>query len=156
MTQFPSAQFNLAMHLINPSAAGSGELHEAIGKLRALNGMLEGAQYSRFWAMVEGDDLVADLITDITGFEDIIRERIAGLISEAFREVSVTQLEGWLGLSEGAARKFVSEECGWAVEGTKAIIPKNADNEAKKAEIREDVNVEMFSRVIRRSWEETV
>ena len=54
-----------------------------------------------------------------------------------------------------AAKALVSE-AGWKEEGGLLKVPKNAENEAKKAEVREDVGVDMFARVIRRSWEETV
>ncbi|KAJ9148545.1 Eukaryotic translation initiation factor 3 subunit K [Pleurostoma richardsiae] len=156
MTQFPSAQFNLAMHLINPSSfSAASELSEAVSKLRALNAQLEGAQYARFWATLDSDDLYADLTTDIDGFEEIVRLRIAQLVSQAFREIQLSVLEGWLGLrGEDAVRSFAVETCGWRVEEGQVLIPRNPDNEAKKTEIREDVNVEMFTRVIRRSWEE--
>lgn len=157
MTLFPSPQFSLALHLISPSATATGELHEAVAKLRTLNSQLEGSQYTQFWSAVDGDDLCADLIADISGFEDVIRHRIAQLISQAFRELKLTHLESWLGLNEDAARKFVTDVCGWTVDGEGNIkVPSNPENEAKKSEIREDVNVEQFARVIRRSWEETV
>lgn len=156
MTQFPSSQFSLALHLINPTTASTGELHEALTKLRALNSQLEGAEYARFWANIDGDDLCTDLIADIAGFEDMIRHRIALLVSQAFRELQLSHLESWLGLNADATKKF-AEECGWAVDGEGNVkIPSNPDNEAQKAEIREDVNVDQFSRVIRRSWEEVV
>lgn len=157
MTTFPSPQFNLALHLLAPSTfAGGSELSEAVVKLRALNAHLEGASFARFWGTLDSDDLYADLTTDIDGFEDTIRVKIAQIVSEAFREVqTVPVLEGWLGLEgKEAVEKYVVETCGWKVEGDKIIVPKNADNEAKKAEIREDVNVDMFARIIRRSWEE--
>jgi translation initiation factor 3 subunit K len=156
MTQFPSPQFHLALHLINPSAANQGELHEALSKLRTLNSQLEGAQYAQFWSAVDGDDLCADLIADIAGFEDMIRLKITQLVSQAYREVKLELLESWLGLSAGATKEFVEEVAGWAIEGDSVKIPSNPDNEAKKAEIREDVNVEQFARVIRRSWEDTI
>ncbi|EPE05129.1 eukaryotic translation initiation factor 3 subunit [Ophiostoma piceae UAMH 11346] len=168
MTQFPSPQFNQAMHLLSPAVANpaaaaasngavSTELAEAVAKLRALNGLLEGAQFARFWATMDSDDLYADLTTDIDGFEEMVRVRIAQLVSHAFREVQVSLLEQWLGLSEDAVRKFATGTCGWKIEpvGSATVqIPQNAENEAKKSEIREDVNIEMFARVIRRSWEE--
>ncbi len=161
MTQFPSPQFDQAMHLLSPSLStpepnSNSELAEAISKLRALNAQLEGAQYAPFWGTLDSDDLYADLTTDIAGFEEIIRVRIAQLISQAFREVAVNVLETWLGLDDEAeVKKFAVETCGWKVGADGMIqIPKNVENEAKKADIREDVNVEMFSRVIRRSWEE--
>ena len=157
MTLFPSPQFSLALHLINPSVAATGELHEALTKLRSLNSQLEGSQYAQFWASVDGDDLCADLLADIAGFEDVVRHRIAQLVSQAFREVNISHLESWLGLNEAATTKFVKEVCGWNVDADGTIkVPSNPENEAKKAEIREDVNVEQFSRVIRRSWEETL
>ncbi|KAG5929858.1 hypothetical protein E4U42_004250 [Claviceps africana] len=157
MTLFPSPQFSLTLHLINPTVAATGELGEALTKLRSLNSQLEGSQYAQFWASVDGDDLCADLIADISGFEDTIRHTIARLISQAFRELKLTHLESWLGLNEDATRTFVTEVAGWTIDEEGNIkIPSNPENEAKKAEIREDVSVEQFSRVIRRSWEETV
>jgi len=162
MTQFPSPQFDLAMHLLSPSHSNPGpnstsELAEAVSKLRALNAQLEGAQYDRFWATLESDDLYADLTTDIAGFEDMIRLRIAQLISHAYREVQVSVLENWLGLDgEAKVKSYVTETCGWKVgEDSVVSIPRNPENEAKKSEVREDVTIDMFARVIKRSWEET-
>jgi len=158
LTQFPSPQFNLALHLVNPSSSASGELGEAISKLRELNNLLEGAEYARFWTAIDGDDLFADLVADIDGFEIIIRYRIALMVSHACREVSLSDLEQWLGLSnDAAAEAFAVQKCRWSIDDARkvAIIPKNADNEAKKNEIRENVSIDMFSRVIKRSWEET-
>ncbi len=162
MTQFPSPQFELSLHLLSPSHSNPGpnstsDLAEAVSKLRALNSQLEGAQYARFWATLDSDDIYADLTTDIAGFEEMIRVRIAQLLGQAYREVQASVLEGWLGLdSEEEVAKFVVDTCGWKVaEGGLVQIPKNADNEAKKTEIREDVTVDMFSRVIKRSWEDS-
>lgn len=161
MTQFPSPQFELAMHILLPSvsspgSAGASELAEAVAKLRVLNTQLEGAQYAKFWATLDSDDLYADLTTDIAGFEETVRVRIAEHVSQAFREVPVAVLEAWLGLrGEQEVTKFVTETCGWKLGEDGVIqVPKNQENEAKKAEVREDVNVDMFARVIKRSWEE--
>lgn len=156
ITQFPSPQFSLAMHLINPSVASTGELHEAVAALRGLDSALEGAQYDRFWSQLNGDDLCADLIADVSGFEDDVRQRIAHLVAQAYREISLLQMEAWLGLNLEATKKFVTEVAEWEIEGDVVKIPSNPDNEAKKAEIREDVKVDMFARVIKRSWEESM
>jgi translation initiation factor 3 subunit K len=162
MTQFPSPQFSLALHLIPPASMAPGtELREAVAKLRALAGQLEGAQYAAFWAALDGDDLVADLIADIPGFEELVRERVVALVAQAYRELPLDVVAAWLGMAKDAeaAGKYLVEEHGWNVEdngGGAAVVrvPRNADNEAKKTEVREDVNVDMFSRVIRRAWEE--
>jgi len=155
MTQFPSTQFNLALHLVSPAGAtATSELSEAVAKLRALNLHLEGAEYARFWATLDSDDLYADLTTDIAGFEEIIRLRISHLISHAFREIQISTLEQWLGMTEDGVRRFMTEVIGFKIEGDKVLVPPSADNEALKTEIREDVKVDMFSRIIRRAWEE--
>lgn len=160
LTCFPSPQFALALHLIPPSLLAPNsraELPEAITKLRELSNQLQGAQYARFWATLDSDDLYADLTTDIDGFEELIRVRIATLVSHAYREIELSVLEQWLGLEGQAALKFVTETAGWKVDDNNLVqIPKNPENEAKKTEVREDVNVDMFSRVIRRAWEETI
>ncbi|KAI1097835.1 eukaryotic translation initiation factor 3 subunit K [Jackrogersella minutella] len=159
LTCFPSPQFSLALHLIPPhlmAANPRAELPEAIAKLRELSNQLQGAQYARFWATLDSDDLYADLTTDIEGFEDLIRLRIATLVSHAYREIELSVLEQWLGLEGQAAVKFVTDTAGWKVDDGLVKIPHNPENEAKKSEVREDVNVDMFSRVIRRAWEETV
>ncbi|CAJ2509566.1 Uu.00g145920.m01.CDS01 [Anthostomella pinea] len=158
LTCFPSPQFSLAMHLIPPSILAPNsraELPEAIAKLRELSNQLQGSQYARFWATLDSDDLYADLTTDIEGFEELIRIRIATLISHAYREIEMSILEQWLGMDDADAMKFVTETAGWKVENGIVKIPRNPENEAKKSEVREDVNVDMFSRVVRRAWEET-
>lgn len=156
MTQFPSPQFSLALHLLNPTTASTGELAEAVSTLRDLNTALERAEYARFWSTLNGDDLCADLIADVADFEDMVRHRIAHLVSQAFREVGLEQLGAWLGLNAEGTKKFVAEVCEWEVEGDVVKVPSNPDNEAQKAEIREDVKIDMFSRVIKRSWEDAV
>ena len=163
MTQFPSAQFDLALHLLLPSHTSAGpnspssDLSEAISKLRVLNAQLEGAQYSKFWETLASDDIYADLTADIRGFEETIRVRIAALVGQAFREVQASVLESWLGFrSVDEVKKFVIETCGWTVDDAGVVhVPKNPDNEAKKMEIREDVSIDMFSKVIKRSWEDS-
>ncbi|KAI0475553.1 armadillo-type protein [Xylariaceae sp. FL0804] len=161
LTCFPAPQFTLAMHLIPPSVLAPNsraELPEAIAKLRELSNQLQGARYARFWATLDSDDLYADLTTDIEGFEELIRTRIAGLVGNAYRELDLAVLEQWLGLEGDAAARFVTETAGWRVDAQAGVvrIPRNAENEARKTEVREDVNVDMFSRVVRRAWEETV
>ncbi|KAH6651995.1 COP9 signalosome [Truncatella angustata] len=158
LTVFPSPQFSLALHIIPPSILAPNsraDLSEAITHLRELNNQLEGAQYARFWDTLDSDDLYADLVADVNAFEELIRIRIATLVSQAYREVELSVFAGWLGLPEAKAKTFVIETAGWKVEGDLVQIPKNAENEAKKTEVREDVNVDMFSRIVRRAWEET-
>lgn len=161
MTVFPSPAFSLALALLPPSSIPFGstasipttELTESIQKLTKLSSLLESAQYDTFWSTLDSDDLYADLYSDIAGFEDLIRIRIAGEVGKTFREIDLAVLSIWLDLRGDQLSKFVQTACGWSVSGEKVKIPSNAENEAKSEVKGERVGVEQFGRVFRRGFE---
>lgn len=114
-------------------------MSEAVQKLNELRNLLEGADYATFWSTLDSDDLYADLIADVSGFEELMRVRIAATVSQAVREVESSLLESWLNLQGGDFEHFVGSVCGWKVDGTKIIVPVNKDNEAKGTVVRENV-----------------
>lgn len=129
-------------------------LSEAVQKLSALNTALSSADYASFWAMLEGDDLYRDLVVDVTGFEELIRIRIAVTLSQTLREIQRSLLESWLNLRGSTFEHFIREVCGWTVEGDNVRVPLNRDNEAKGVVVREKVDFDMFARVVRRAFEQ--
>lgn len=108
-------------------------------KLQQLSVLLEGAQYSAFWATLESDDLYADLVADVNGFEELIRVRIAMATAQAAREIQREVLEDWLNASGQDFENFVRNVCGWEIKEDRVIIPVNADNEARTTVVRENV-----------------
>ena len=165
LTVFPSPDFALCLHLLPPHiltpassasalpAAGDAPLSEAVQKLSVLNNLLASATYSAFWATLDSDDLYADLVADVAGFEELIRIRIALTISQSVRGIERGVLESWLGLHGEKWERFVTGVCGWAVEGSTVKVPLNKENEAKGTVVRESVKMEQFARVIRRAYE---
>jgi translation initiation factor 3 subunit K len=165
---FPSPAFSLSLALLpshtqpfgssdsNAAAASqTSDFVESIQKLTRLNTLLESAQYSLFWNSFNSDDLYADLVADVAGFEELVRVRIAVEVGKAFREVSADVLAGWLDLkSREALEKFVKDVCGWQVDGAVVHVPKNRENEARSEIKSERVGVDMFGRVIRRGFEQ--
>ena len=136
---------------------------ESIQKLARLSTLLESAQYALFWSTLNSDDLYADLIADVAGFEELIRVRIAVEVGKAFREISADLLVQWLyirGLD--ALEKFAVDVCGWEVDRStgsdlrKVIVrvPRNKENEARGEVRGEKVGMEMFGRVVRRGFEQ--
>lgn len=123
-------------------------------KLNVLNNLLGQASYSQFWATLDSDDLYADLVADVAGFEELIRVRIALTISQSVREIERSVLESWLGMQGESFDKFVNGVCGWEIEGTVVKVPLNKENEAKGTVVRENVKVDQFARVIRRAYEQ--
>lgn len=143
LTVFPSPDFSLCLALLpphvlapNPSANSLGE---AVQKLNALHSLLISASYDQFWSSVDGDDLYADLIADVQGFEEVMRIRMAVVISQTMQSVDRAVLESWLSLSGEGFEKFVQEVCGWSIEGSKVTIPLNKENEARGTVVRENV-----------------
>src|SRR5277367_258808 len=166
LTVFPAPDFSLALHLLPPHilapistssalpAAGDAPLSEAVQKLNILNNLLAGASYAKFWSTLDSDDLYADLIADVAGFEELVRIRIALTISQSVREIEKSVLESWMGLQGQGLVKFVKEVCGWEMEGNRVRVPLNKENEAKGTVVRENVKIEQFARVIRRAYEQ--
>jgi len=110
-----------------------------VQKLNIVNNLLSGADYASFWATLDSDDLYADLVADVAGFEELMRVRIAATVSQSTREVDRSLLESWLNLQGSAFDHFVGSVCGWNVDGAKIKVPINKDNEAKGTVVRENV-----------------
>ena len=126
-------------------AAGDAPLAEAVQKLFVLNTHLSSAQYREFWTTLDSDDLYADLVADVSGFEELIRVRIAGCVGQAVREIDRHVLEEWLNLQGKEFDRFVSEVCEWAIDGDVIKVPLNKENEAKGTVIRENVKFDRES-----------
>lgn len=123
-------------------------------KLSALNALLEEASYAAFWTTLDSDDLYADLVADVAGFEELMRVRIAVTVGQCAREVERGVLQGWLGLEGDGFEKFVSGVCGWGIDGKIIRVPVNKENEAKGTVVREEVRFDQFSRVVKRAYEQ--
>lgn len=108
-------------------------------KLNQVHVLLNNAAYDQFWGTLDGDDLYADLIADVQGFEELMRVRMAVVISQSMQSVDRKVLESWLNIRGEQFEKFVSEICGWSIEGSEVSIPLNKENEARGTVIRENV-----------------
>lgn len=128
---------------------------------------------------MDSDDLYADLTADVSGFEELMRIRIAVTVGQSCREVERGVLEGWLQLKGSEFEKFISDICGWGLDTTRGgkggmvVVPVNKENEAKSSVVRENVAFERksdsiplfstidvadqyleFSRIIKRAYEQ--
>jgi len=121
------------------SGPDTSPLAEAAQKLQILNNLLSSADYSAFWSTLRSDDLYADYLSEVSGFEELMRVRIAATVSQAVREVQREILEEWLELRGDAFDRFVGEVCGWEIQGAVVKVPMNKENEAKGTVIRENV-----------------
>ena len=94
-------------------------------------------------------------MADVQGFEEIMRVRIAVVVSQCMQEVGREVLEGWLNIRGAKFEHFVRDVCGWGLEeGGRVSVPLNKDNEARGTVVRENVKFEQFGRMVRRAYEE--
>ncbi|KAA8646049.1 hypothetical protein EYZ11_001937 [Aspergillus tanneri] len=173
LTVFPSSAFSLCLALLpaytQPFPSSNAETQatsqnsdfvESVQKLARLSTLLESAQYAQFWSTLNSDDLYADLVADVAGFEELVRIRIAVEVGKAFREVNAEVLGHWLDLrNRESLEKFVTEVCSWVVDksganGAVVKVPTNKENEVRSEVKSERVGIDMFGRVIRRGFEQ--
>jgi len=165
LTVFPAPDFSLCLSLLPPhilaqtraqqtNGPASGTLAEAVQHLSILHTQLNDARYADFWATLDGDDLYADLVADVQGFEEIMRVRIAVVVSQCMQEVRRAVLEGWLNVRGAKFENFVREVCGWALEGETVRVPLNKENEARGTVVRENVQFDQFGRMVKRAYEQ--
>ncbi len=108
-------------------------------KLNVLKNLLETADYSAFWATLDSDDLYADLVADVSGFEELMRVRIAVTVGQAIREIERSVLQTWLNMHGREFEHFIEEVCGWKIDGGMVKVPLNKENEAKGTVVRENI-----------------
>jgi len=61
------------------------------------------------------------------------------MVSQSVREIERAILEEWLDLTGEQFEQFVSEGCGFEVEGEMVKVPLNKENEAKGTVVTENV-----------------
>lgn len=165
MTVFPSPDFALCLSLLptyvlaqtktnTNGPPASGTLAEAVQHLCTLHTQLNNAQYTDFWSTLDSDDLYADLVADVQSFEEIMRVRIAVVVSQCMQEVGRSVLEGWLNLSGSKFDNFVTDVCGWDIAGETVKVPLNKENEARGTVVRENVKFDQFGRIVKRAYEQ--
>jgi len=166
LTVFPQPDFALCLSLLQPHVLqnktnskqskqqrNDAAFCEQVQKLNTLNNLLASGNYAEFWSTYDGDDDMADLVADISGFEDLMRLRIVVAVSQAWRDIQRDVLEEWLNLGDDDFDRLMSA-VGFKIEGDTVKVPLNKENEAKGTVIRENVKFDQFSRVIRRAYEQ--
>lgn len=162
LTVFPAPDFSLGLSLLPPHVLvasknnpASGSIAEAVQHLSLLHTQLNNAQYEAFWTTLESSDDYADLVADVQGFEEVMRVRIAVVVSQCMQEVQREVLESWLNLHGAKFEGFVSEVCGWKIDSDGTVkVPLNKENEARGTVVRENVKFDQFARMVKRSYEQ--
>ncbi|KAK9367529.1 armadillo-type protein [Lipomyces kononenkoae] len=181
LTVFPEPDFTLALHLLPPSllhqyssastpnstiplppaADTDDQLSNSVHRLTYLNSLLELAAFPAFWRIVSSDvdEEYADLVADVTGFEDAIRRGITKSVTVSMRSFKLESgLSWWNFTNKEAVEQWVEAEMpGWVIEG-ESIVRKDEEDTTTAATSAVQpatgkIKFEQFSRVIRRVYE---
>ncbi|KAK9238831.1 armadillo-type protein [Lipomyces kononenkoae] len=182
LTVFPEPDFTLALHLLPasllhqyssaastpnstiplpPAADTDDQLSNSVHRLTYLNSLLELAAFPSFWRILSSDvdEEYADLVADVTGFEDAIRRGITKSITLSMRSLRVeTALSWWNFTNKEAVEQWVEEEMpGWVIEGDSIVSKDEGDAITAATSTVQPatgkIKFEQFSRVIRRVYE---
>ncbi|KAK9355532.1 armadillo-type protein [Lipomyces doorenjongii] len=181
LTVFPQPDFTLALHLLPPSllhqystasapsstiplppkADTDDQLSNSVHRLTYLNSLLELEAFPAFWRILSSDvdEEYADLVADVTGFEDAIRKGISKGLILSMRSFKIeTALSWWNFTNREAVEQWVEKEMPeWVIEGDNIVRKDDGDATAAATSTLQPVpgkiKFEQFSRVIRRVYE---
>lgn len=158
LIRFYSCDFAACLHLLHPSVLliqnpPTESLAEQVQKLFHLYTLLDSAKYTEFWTTFESDDSYADIVADVTGFEDELRLSIAKTVEISSKQITVSVFQEWCNLSENKFTKWVEDTLGWKIAGNSVIVPMNKDNETKMVVTNETVRFEQLSKIMKKGFE---
>ncbi|WVW84738.1 eukaryotic translation initiation factor 3 subunit K [Kwoniella bestiolae CBS 10118] len=120
--------------------------------LTNLHELVRTCQFTKFWKEFNGESEAASILKtrylpSHASPLDSLRFQFSLSIASCFSTISLTQLSRWLDLPSGQVSQYV-EQIGWSVEGEKAVIPKNGDNDVKAGVVRENVQLSQLTKLV--------
>jgi len=137
LMSLPSSDFTLCKALIDQAHQDQPEL----GRVIFLQQLLETCEFAVFWKEVEA---TPELVEEIVGFEEAIRNYICYIVSITFQRIQYNQLLSKLGeISEAEFEKLI-EKNNWKKMNDGILFVANQEEKVKTRNIVEKVN---FSKV---------
>lgn len=115
--------------------------------MTALHQLLEQSRYAKFWETFNSDSTNQQLVSDVRGFNNAIRNIVTRIVCMTHQQISASLLQSYLDLQGDDFTSYVKEQ-GWDIKGNTVHIPVNKDNEAKTVVIRENIKFEQLTKVI--------
>ncbi|ANB14232.1 hypothetical protein AWJ20_5193 [Sugiyamaella lignohabitans] len=158
LVKFYTSDFTSALHLLpsfvltleNPP---NDSLAQQTQKLYHLYTLLDSARYTEFWSTFESDDSYADIVADVSGFEDELRLSIAKTVEVSSKQIAVPVFQDWSNLSESKFTKWIEDTLHWVIKDKSVIVPVNKDNDPKVTITTENIRFDQLSRIIKRAYE---
>lgn len=146
--------FNLCLSLLREPSAILSDIDsedetflQTMPFLQNLHDMVRTCQFTKFWEQYTASSDAARILRENPsyfpahkGLEEKFRYEFASSIAASFRNVKVTQLQRWLGLSDAEVGPW-AESHGWKINGDIVAIPGNGDNDVKAGVVKEKVEL---------------
>lgn len=117
----PRPDFTLCLHMLQGI---SQEVEAVLEKVVPVAQLLEGAQFTNFWASEE-----RSIFANIPGFEDAIREYALGQLRLSYQKISKDLVKKYLQLDDAAVEKLIKEKA-FETEGNVIRFPLTNHNQA--------------------------
>ncbi|WRT67722.1 eukaryotic translation initiation factor 3 subunit K [Kwoniella shivajii] len=152
--------YNLSLGLLRePSAilhdieSDDESLITIVPFLTNLHELIRTCQFTNFWKELNGDSEAANIIksrflpSHAHPIDDL-RFQFSLSIASCFSSITLTQLGRWLDLSSSSEISSWCEKVGWTVQGDKAVVPKNGDNDVKAGVVKENVQLNQLTKLV--------
>jgi len=135
LTNLPHSDFTMCKCLIDAPRFEEDKLSRIV----SLADLLETCQFQLFWSHLLD---ASDLIREINGFEDSIRQFVCHVIGITYQVIQKSVLRELLGeISEAHANQWIVK-CGWKDQGDGYVYVVNQEDNIKPKNITEKITFE--------------
>jgi len=131
--------FTIALYMISDSV----QQNDKVSPLIALSDLLELAQYSEFWNLL---DQHRNLVQNVPKFDESVRNFISQVFIRSYKTVSKDFLMTSLGLNEGEFQEFKNTR-DWTVVDNEIKFPQGAKPIHQKL-VHENIDFSQFGQVL--------
>jgi len=142
LMNLPHTHFLLCSYLVNERL----QTEESLSKLFTLANLLETAHFKGFWTEAAN---ATDLLAQVPGFNDAIRNFVAGLIGITYQTISVPHLAEAFNLEAGGKEltDLIASK-GWKLNGDFVTIPPNEELHNKSKKAGESFNLDQMAKLL--------
>lgn len=142
LTNLPHPDFILCELLIDSSRLTSGRIQDII----QMHQRLELCQFKQFWAELEDRE---DLISEIVGFKDSIRDFICHVVGITYQNIRLELLESLLNLTQKSDEfNELLKKKSWKLTGDGFVNVANQEDKIKTINITEKIELEQVNYIL--------
>lgn len=142
LTNLPHPDYILCELLIESSKLSEGRINDIVLMYKRL----ELCEFKAFWAELENQE---DLIKDVVGFKDSIRNFVCHIVGITYQHIRSTQLQGLLGLNnDSEAYKALLKKRNWEPKEDGFVLVANQEDKIKTINITEKIELEQVANIL--------